>query len=80
MKGASHLGIASHVFEEAGDTSERLVKVVALSEGLGNRLEDLFVLFGMCLVDLLRRSDVFFQVDHRMLPGLQSLGKQARSL
>lgn len=75
MKARSHLGIASHVFEEASNTSERLVEVRTLSEWLRDRFKHLLVLFGVCLVDLFRRADVVFQVAHRMFPSLQPLGK-----
>lgn len=77
---SSHLGVASHILKEASDTPEGLVEVRPLSQRLRDCLEDFLILFGVCLVDLFRRTDVLFQVTYCVFPGLQSLGEEARGL
>ena len=74
------LGIDAHVLKEARNTSKRLVKVLPLSKGLRNGLENLFILLRLRLVNLLDGLNVLLDVDDGVFPGLESLGEEPGSL
>ena len=74
------------------NTTQRLVEVVtflerilysllAVSVWLQSRctmlyLQDSLILLAVCMVRLLCRADIVFEVGHRVFPGLQSLGEE----
>lgn len=79
--GVDHgLGVGAHVFKEAGNAAEALVKVVTLAERVGDCLEDLFVFLGVLAVQLLDGTHVLLEIADGVLPCLEALGKKASGL
>lgn len=80
LKVAAYLGVDTHVLKEAGDATEALIEMRTLLQWARNGLEDLFVLLGVCLVDLLSGRDILLEIAYSVLPRLQTLGQKSSSL
>jgi len=76
----THLGINSHILEEAGNAAKTLVEMMAFSQRMRYRLKNLLILFGVGLVYFLHGTDIIFEVYDGMFPCLESFRKQAGCL
>jgi hypothetical protein len=90
------LGVGADVLEHACNSTKRLIKVMTLLKGIldglvhvsmsspGMRtvsyLQHALVLFAMCMVRLLCRADIVFEVGNSMFKGLKSLREELRNL
>lgn len=74
------LCVDSHILKVTSNTAQSLVKMMALSQRMRDRLKNLLVLFGMDLMDLLYGANIVLQVHNSMFPCLQPLCEQSCGL
>ena len=80
MEVAAYLGVDTHVLKETGDATKALIEMRSFLQWARNGLENLFVLLGVCLVDLLSGRNIFLKISYSVLPCLQTLGQKSSRL
>lgn len=72
--------VRSNIVEHACYTSKALVEVVPLLEGVRDCLQNLLVLLCVCVLHLLGRSNIVFEISASVLPCLQTLREELGDL